>query len=138
MAACHYCRRIMRDDDEYLRETRDHYHPRSRGGQDHGNIVLACYACNQVKGDMHPKLFGIVMRDIPEWWRLAQMKGPRGMNLIAAMKECGFDLDPQSNGQPYVEWWSWSGDPGRTAASVEIARFSGTGANGSALWPPMG
>lgn len=37
--------------------TCDHFIPVSKGG--HGgrsNLVLACYACNQAKGDMDPRL----------------------------------------------------------------------------------
>lgn len=105
MALCHYCRRKMDDADPYLRETQDHYYPRCQGPRAF-NLVPACYACNQVKGDMHPNFFKIVMRDIPEWWRLAKMRGPRGRNLWAAMMQAGFDPHPESNGQSYEEWWT--------------------------------
>lgn len=37
--------------------TCDHFIPRSRGGKNgKGNQVLACYSCNQAKGDMDPRL----------------------------------------------------------------------------------
>ena len=108
MASCFYCRRKMCDDDPYLRETRDHYMPRSQVGGIENNTVYACFACNQVKGDMHPDFFKIVMRDIPEWWRLAEMRGPRGRRLVAAMIECGFVFDRHNNGEPYEEWWLWT------------------------------
>ncbi|WP_448187909.1 HNH endonuclease [Azospirillum sp. sgz301742] len=34
--------------------TRDHVHPRASGAGNAGNVVLACYACNQRKGDRLP------------------------------------------------------------------------------------
>lgn len=37
--------------------TCDHFIPRSKGGHDgKSNKVLACYGCNQAKGDMDPRL----------------------------------------------------------------------------------
>lgn len=37
--------------------TRDHFIPRSKGGTNaDGNQVLACFGCNQSKGDMDPRL----------------------------------------------------------------------------------
>jgi len=106
MASCYYCRRQMNTGDPHLQETKDHYHPKSRVATRNNFLVSSCYACNQVKGDMHPNYFKIVMRDIPEWWRLAKMKGPRGRRLWVAMMECGFDPRSSSNGQPYEEWWT--------------------------------
>ncbi len=45
---CHYCR-----DEMILKQsTLDHVIPRSQGGEDNiGNLVLACYGCNQKKRD---------------------------------------------------------------------------------------
>lgn len=98
--ACHWCGRIG------LGTTVDHVMPRILGGSNaRSNLVRCCYDCNQLKGGMHPKEWAIVMRDIPEWWRLAKMKGPRGTELAKAMRECGFDFSPASNGQPYEAWW---------------------------------
>jgi len=37
--------------------TADHMHPRSAGGMDEGNIVGACYRCNQAKGSMTVQRF---------------------------------------------------------------------------------
>lgn len=37
--------------------TCDHFIPRARGGHEgRSNKVLACYACNQAKGNMDPRL----------------------------------------------------------------------------------
>lgn len=37
--------------------TRDHFIPTARGGhKGASNVVLACYACNQQKGNMDPRL----------------------------------------------------------------------------------
>jgi 5-methylcytosine-specific restriction endonuclease McrA len=37
--------------------TRDHVVPRSRGGGGGENVVVACWRCNQVKGDMTAEEF---------------------------------------------------------------------------------
>ena len=96
---CHWCGRQF----EYL--TVDHVLPRALGGGNSSeNKVRACIQCNALKGDMHPDEWKIVMRDIPEWWRLARMRGPFGSQLVKAMQECGFSFDPRSNGQPYEQW----------------------------------
>lgn len=37
--------------------TQDHFIPRSKGGHGgKGNLVLACNACNQAKGDLDPRM----------------------------------------------------------------------------------
>jgi len=118
---CTYCRREMHhtfDMQSMQRLTYDHWMPRKLGGKDNvHNTVACCYACNQMKGDMHPDEWQIVMRDIPEWWRLADYRGPRGAQLVKAMRECGFDFDPKSNGQPYTEWWSHKAPPAKRMAA---------------------
>ncbi len=104
--SCHWCGREMLVGDKMRHPTRDHVLPRSGPGKGvMRNVVWACYACNNLKGNMHPEFWKCVMRDIPEWWRLADMKGPRGVNLVEAMKDCGFSFNPMHNGQPYEEWW---------------------------------
>jgi hypothetical protein len=104
---CHYCKQPMTGHCNLTIPTRDHVMPRAiKGGKGQcRNIVWACYACNSLKGDMHPNFWAVVMRDIPEWWRLAAMRGPRGVELVRAMQECGFNFDPKSNGQPHEPWW---------------------------------
>lgn len=62
---CGYCRRTMVRGTE-TSPTRDHYLPRSLGGT---AIVMACYACNQQKGDMLPTEWDAFMAANPEWWR---------------------------------------------------------------------
>lgn len=99
---CNWCGRTR-----YL--TRDHVIPRSLGGSNgRSNIVMACEDCNSLKGDMKPEHWAVVMRDIPQWWRLASKRGPRGHQLYLAMVGCGFDFRPGSNGIPYEEWWTES------------------------------
>jgi hypothetical protein len=57
---CYYCRRRTARSNEpewvanpSLRATRDHKVPRSRGGSSRNdNIVLACSACNNAKGNL--------------------------------------------------------------------------------------
>jgi hypothetical protein len=73
----------------YLRPTRDHVIPKSRGGR---SIVIACHACNQLKGAMCLDAWIEVMRQVPEWWKLAEKRGPRGRELHNAMIECGFKM----------------------------------------------
>lgn len=94
---CHWCRRPMRTDTRWLCPTRDHVVPRSRyreGQTSIGNVVWACLACNDLKGDMTPEAWRALMRQVPEWWNLAERRGPRGTALHIAMIECGFDMPP--------------------------------------------
>lgn len=73
---CEYCKREMRCDvavDHPLRATRDHYMPKSRRrGDDAVIIVMACFTCNQAKGDRFPEQWDRFMQCNPNWW------GPRG------------------------------------------------------------
>lgn len=50
-------------------QTRDHVVPASAGGT---LTVKACFACNQVKGDMHPSEWRRFMDSNPRWWTLAR------------------------------------------------------------------
>ena len=101
---CHWC---LRTAGHAGPMTVEHVIPRSRGGSNRReNKVWACFACNNLKGDMMPAEWAVVMRDIPQWWRLGKMRGPRGAQLAKAMRECGFDFNLASNGQPYEEWWA--------------------------------
>ena len=53
--SCYYCRCSFDWDDprSEFAPTREHKQPRSKGGRNHGgNVVLACYRCNQEKGAM--------------------------------------------------------------------------------------
>ena len=83
----------MVDHDPFRAPTRDHVHPKSRRWGDQSNrIVWACYACNQMKGDMSLDAWRRVMEEVPEWWRLAEKRGPRGRQLHQAMIVCGFAM----------------------------------------------
>ena len=51
---CHYCHQPVKEDGaKKLRITLDHVIPVSKGGKetDEGNVVIACYGCNQRKAD---------------------------------------------------------------------------------------
>jgi len=55
---CAYCRRSA--------HTIDHVMPRSRGGQDSWeNLVACCVRCNNVKGDRTPEEMGWVLQVVP-------------------------------------------------------------------------
>lgn len=112
---CYWCNRQMTNDFWCMRRrTRDHVIARDLGGTSRKtNVVFACFACNNLKGEMTLKEWHIVRRDIPEWWRLAEYRGPRGKWLVAAMKEEGFDFSLTSNGQPYEAWWETKPAPTR-------------------------
>lgn len=55
---CKYCHcPMVLGGDGPMKATRDHVHPRSRGGKNAGNLVAACARCNQTKGDQHVREF---------------------------------------------------------------------------------
>lgn len=90
---CHYCGRIMQDGDKWLRPTRDHVLPRSGPGRNKArNVVWACHACNQLKGDMHPNFWRALMDRVPRWWEMAPQKGPRGIALVQHLRSAGVDF----------------------------------------------
>lgn len=85
---CHYCNRIMVADDPLLTPTRDHVLPKAIGGRGRNRMVVwCCFACNNLKGDMHPDFWEAIITTVPEWWRLAERKGPRGINLWLAFRD---------------------------------------------------
>lgn len=55
---CFYCGRKVELKSWYfvgdVAATRDHFIPRSKGGGEGDNIVLACLECNSIKGDRMP------------------------------------------------------------------------------------
>lgn len=92
---CHWCKRQMAAGDRYLTPTRDHVEPRSRGGASEiRNIVWACAACNNLKGDMSLAAWYALMNQVPSWWLFAEKQGPRGVDLHLAMVEDGFSMPP--------------------------------------------
>lgn len=70
---CHYCQRQMLSRETgynhktlpALHPTREHIHPRSKGGTD---WVWACYQCNMIKGDRTERAWLAYMRAHPQWW----------------------------------------------------------------------
>jgi len=91
-APCAYCGRAILKNHPYRQPTRDHVIPQSAAFSGTRKIVWACFSCNQMKGDLMPHEWKVVMREVPEWWKLAEKKGPRGRHLWMAMNECGFDM----------------------------------------------
>lgn len=75
---CAYCQRPTvlppRTEDRVtgvLYASKDHRHPRSRGGSDYrGNLVMACERCNQIKMDMPWESWVKFMSDNPRWWEM--------------------------------------------------------------------
>lgn len=76
---CHYCSRktsLTIDYYDPLRATVDHKFPVSRGGTDElENLVNACSACNNMKGDMIPDEWNQFCSENPEWWESYGKKG---------------------------------------------------------------
>lgn len=62
---CAYCKRIMNSNSPDLMPTRDHIHPRSKGGRE---IIWACWTCNHIKADMTPQQWAGLMAANPKWW----------------------------------------------------------------------
>lgn len=73
---CYYCKREMDAfvaPDHPLRATRDHYIPKSKRLETEAPIiVMACFTCNQIKGDRFPEQWDRFMQRNPRWWE------PRG------------------------------------------------------------
>lgn len=62
---CPYCHRAMLAADPNRFPTRDHVHPRSKGGQ---RTVWACWVCNNLKRDMTLPEWEAFMAANPNWW----------------------------------------------------------------------
>lgn len=105
---CFYCKRPMMDKSSQngLAVTRDHYHPRSKGGR---RIVLACRTCNSIKKDMLPDDWRDFMRCFPTWWEHPDFR------------DMGWQKGPV-----YATKWDAAGNPylpaPRTATKAETAR----------------
>jgi len=73
---CHWCGRTMIagfgvHPAHPLRATRDHVIPiAAYGGDDAGNIVWCCRACNAVKANMRPAEWDAFRANVPQWWDL--------------------------------------------------------------------
>jgi 5-methylcytosine-specific restriction endonuclease McrA len=71
---CAYCGKAA--------HTIDHVHPKSRGGADSWeNLVAACLRCNNVKGDHTPGEMGWKLRFVPEpprgaIWQIKELEKP--------------------------------------------------------------
>jgi hypothetical protein len=61
--------------DHPLRATRDLYIPKSkRRDTDEPIIVMACFTCNQMKGDRFPEQWDRFMQRNPRWWEVGAGK----------------------------------------------------------------
>lgn len=77
---CHYCK-----NDKNL--TYDHIIPRSKGGSNkHTNIVLACYTCNQLKGDLSVEDFLEKLKEKERIKKELQPLQPLTANLVDLLK----------------------------------------------------
>lgn len=67
---CHYCKEPMTLSHGRLRATIDHKLPKSRGGGDEAeNLVAACITCNGLKANLTEEEFLLRMEAHPEWRR---------------------------------------------------------------------
>lgn len=90
---CQYCseRKVLR------KLTYDHVVPRSQGGRTTwDNIVMACYECNEAKGDRTPQQAGMRLRKQPA--------KPKWLPVVA------FRIDPSLNiPDAWANWLYWHG-----------------------------
>ena len=63
-APCPYCQRTMDVRISGLMPTRDHDHPRSKGGQ---KTTVCCWSCNHIKADKTMEQWRAFMRAHPRW-----------------------------------------------------------------------
>jgi len=72
-ARCAYCERRLEASTSRgkLAATRDHYHPKSRGGTVR---VWCCRQCNTIKADMTASQWLYFRRHNPEWWRRPELQ----------------------------------------------------------------
>ena len=72
---CRWCQRTMDLLVPELRPTHDHYPiPRSQGGR---VTVIACYTCNNIKGNLSADQWHAYMDAHPEWWLRRNRPKPR-------------------------------------------------------------
>lgn len=75
---CIFCKEIMTpSEDRLIRPnsiTKEHIHPRSRGGTNHGkNLAASCFRCNSLRGNIHVKLFRLIVRNLRQHELLRKM-----------------------------------------------------------------
>lgn len=79
---CHWCKKHMLMESERLRPTIDHVVPKSRGGT---KTVVCCLSCNNLKGDMPPAIWALMLEKFPAIHDEMNRPGPRGMSLFYAL-----------------------------------------------------
>lgn len=86
---CAYCNRIMVADRPGLLPTRDHTHPRSRGGL---HTVWACDDCNNIKSDMTMPEWQEFMSANPSWWKRRNNVSDRRIRLTRSVYEAQTEI----------------------------------------------
>ena len=93
--------------------TRDHAHPRSKGGR---LIVIACWTCNHMKGDMTMEEWEAFMALHPRWWngvskrkrKMFAQRVPSGQLALIPYAESIMIL---RHGKDYWRNWKAGGKP---------------------------
>lgn len=108
---CAYCKRTMDPTSPDLMPTRDHIHPRSKGGR---RIVWACWTCNHMKGDMTLEQWTSLMAAHPRWWhgvpkKQHQKRAPAGQLAVIPYAESMFIL--KHGKKAYRAWKAGENEP---------------------------
>lgn len=111
---CTYCNRKMhtrRRTFDGLFKTRDHYIPLSKGGSNtKENIRMACYRCNNLKGNMMPEAWERFMAENPVWWdSQINVKAPVAKEALPVFHE--LSRFPKESGY-YKRWLEWRAERG--------------------------
>ncbi len=80
---CSYCRRETHTggaDNSDLKYTRDHWIPKSAGGQ---LTLPCCHLCNFLKGDLMPGTWWAFMVLNPGWWEMRPRPTPKQVAIAA-------------------------------------------------------
>ncbi|MGH6792847.1 MAG: HNH endonuclease [Methyloceanibacter sp.] len=99
-AHCTYCDRRLESKlaPSKLAATKDHVHPKSKGGiRLPGNKVWCCRQCNMLKADMSETQWKYFMRHNPEWWRRPEYQvggvpGHRRRQILIGLRQEGAEL----------------------------------------------
>jgi hypothetical protein len=101
---CSYCKRTMDIRNWRLMPTRDHIHPKSKGGR---QLVWACWQCNHVKADMDLQAWQDFMAKYPRWWE----KMPNVLALRSGVIPIAETRMILRHGKTYWRKWKREGRP---------------------------
>lgn len=91
---CAYCGKTFSDS----KLTRDHVHPRSKGGPDKWeNVVAACHACNQKKDDKTLEQAGMTLLYVPYAPSRAEYLILENRNILADQMEFLLNFIPENS-----------------------------------------